>query len=225
MKGNSNKEFVTLYSLHGIYEHMLRYSVHKKLPFVAEMHAGAANGKMDHLACFFPGLIALTVMELRAAGMPLFHENDYELAQQLVKTCYMTYEQTTTGISPEISFFNMDNLSQPRDFTVQAAHYLLRPETVESLFLVYRMTGDPQYQEMGWKIFEAIKKHCKTPNGAYSGINDVNAEKPVQNDVMESFFLAETLKYLYLLFAPNDLVPLHDYIFTTEGHVFRKIKQ
>ena len=56
---------------------------------------------------------------------------------------------------------------------------LLRPETVESLMMLYRRTGDPKYREWGWRIFEAFEKHCRTPVG-YAGLRDVRQNPPVQ---------------------------------------------
>ena len=50
-----------------------------------------------------------------------------------------------------------------------------RPETIESLFIAYRLTGHPQYREWGWKIFQSITAHCRVPSGGYSGIKNVNA--------------------------------------------------
>ncbi|KAI9289547.1 glycoside hydrolase [Umbelopsis sp. AD052] len=102
--------------------------------------------------------------------------------------------------------------------------YLLRPETVESLYVLYRITGDPKYQEYGWEIFEAIEKYCKTPT-AYSSIRNVDfvptedvGVDTNQNDSMESFFMAETLKYLYLLFSEDDVISLDKFVFNTEAH-------
>lgn len=54
--------------------------------------------------------------------------------------------------------------------------YLLRPETIESIYVMYRMTGDPIYQEYGWLIYEAIETHCKT-NSAYASVKNVRASK------------------------------------------------
>lgn len=70
---------------------------------------------------------------------------------------------------------------------------LLRPETIESLWYLYRLTGDRKYKEWGWKIFEATEQHCKTDAG-YTGIKDVTVLPPEHDDQMQSFFLAETLK-------------------------------
>ena len=64
---------------------------------------------------------------------------------------------------------------------------------------------------------QAIEKHCRVENG-YSGIKDVEASSVVHDDVQQSFFLAETLKYLYLLFSDDDVIPLDKWVFNTEAH-------
>ncbi|KAG1223028.1 hypothetical protein G6F35_004919 [Rhizopus arrhizus] len=106
----------------------------------------------------------------------------------------------------------------PRD-----RRYLLRPETVESLYILYRVTGDPKYQEYGWEIFRAIEERCRTPT-AYASVRNINhlgkGYRLNQIDNMESFLFAETLKYLYLLFSPPDLISLDKFVFTTEAHPF-----
>lgn len=73
------------------------------------------------------------------------------------------------------------------------ARYILRPETVESLFLAYRVTGHEKYREWGWDIFQAIQAHCRVPTGGYAGVEDVQAQPSKQVDRMETFWLSETL--------------------------------
>jgi mannosyl-oligosaccharide alpha-1,2-mannosidase len=68
------------------------------------------------------------------------------------------------------------------------ARNILRPETVESLFLAYRATGDEIYREWGWKIFQAFQKYCRVPTGGYAGIEDVQVDPPVLLDRMETFW-------------------------------------
>jgi hypothetical protein len=64
-----------------------------------------------------------------------------------------------------------------------------RPETIESLFIAFRLTGDNRYREYGWAIFQAIEKHCRIPSGGYATIVNVD-EVPVRHeDKMETFFL------------------------------------
>ena len=94
---------------------------------------------------------------------------------------------------------------------VNAAKYILRPEAIESVFIMYRITGEDYWRKKGWKMFEAIRKYTSAAFGA-SAISDVMAEAPVTLDEMESFWLAETLKYFYLLFSDPELVSLDDYI-------------
>ena len=86
-----------------------------------------------------------------------------------------------------------------------------RPEAIESVFIMYRATGDVYWREKGWEMFKAIEKHTIATYGA-SAINDVTSEKPVGVDEMESFWLAETLKYFYLLFSEPTLISLDDYV-------------
>lgn len=78
-----------------------------------------------------------------------------------------------------------------------------------------------KYSEWGWKIFEAIEKYSKVQSGGYSSIHDIRKKDRIDfSDKMETFFLAETLKYLYLLFGSNDVFPLDKYVFNTEAHPF-----
>lgn len=151
-------------------------------------------------------------------------------------TCFELYNSTATGLSPEIAYFNMaeeggnyDILIQPRD-----AHNILRPETVESLFYLHKATmherqqaqqqgGQEEaatsvYQEWAWQIFEAFEQHSRVPTGGYSGLQNVQDVGSARINKMESFWLGETLKYFYLLFSEQDLVPLDRYVFNTEAH-------
>ncbi|KAG1093741.1 hypothetical protein G6F42_018894 [Rhizopus arrhizus] len=70
------------------------------------------------------------------------------------------------------------------------ARYLLRPETLESLFVLYRITGDPRYQEYGWEIYQGIERYCKTGSG-YASVKNVHSHKkrPFMNqiDSMETY--------------------------------------
>ena len=106
-------------------------------------------------------------------------------------------------------------LLQPLD-----RHNQLRPETVESLFVLYRLTKDSQYRDWGWRIFQAIEAYTKVPEGGYSSIDNVeDTENPGFRDKMESFFLSETLKYLFLLFCDDDnVLSLDEWVFNTEAH-------
>jgi mannosyl-oligosaccharide alpha-1,2-mannosidase len=74
-----------------------------------------------------------------------------------------------------------------------------RPETVESLFIAYRLTGDEIYREHGWKIFQAIEKHARVPTGGYATVLNVDANPAELEDKMETFFLVSILNDCTLL--------------------------
>lgn len=179
---------------------------------------GNLSPKMDHLVCFLPGSIALgatdgyTVAQARKrSGWTAEKERQIELAKDLMKTCWGMYAVTATGLAPEIAWFNATEEDlKPRpgdrpgratknslaawkeDFIVKPldAHNLQRPETVESLFMLWRITEDPLYREWGWKIFRAFEEYTNLGGGrGYTSLNDVNAIPPPKRDNMESFWL------------------------------------
>ncbi|KAJ8261079.1 hypothetical protein COCON_G00168020 [Conger conger] len=203
-------------AIEGVKKNLLKQTFPMKLTFVGELSHGRFSPKMDHLVCFLPGTLALGAHN----GLP---EDHMELAKQLMETCYQMYAQMETGLSPEIVQFNMQPRSG-RDVEVKPAdrHNLLRPETVESLFYLYRFTQDRKYQDWGWDIFQSFNKYTRVASGGYTSISNVrDPASPSPRDKMESFFLGETLKYFYLLFSDDlELVSLDKYIFNTEAHPF-----
>ena len=89
--------------------------------------------------------------------------------------------------------------------------YFLRPEAIESVFILYRLTGDPELQETAWRMFSAIEQHTRTEI-ASAALKDVTVPDPPKANRMESFWLAETLKYFYLMFSEPNVVSLDDYV-------------
>ncbi|XP_038821512.1 endoplasmic reticulum mannosyl-oligosaccharide 1,2-alpha-mannosidase [Salvelinus namaycush] len=203
-----------LEAIEGVKKHLLRTSGPRKLTFVGELNHNRFNPKMDHLVCFLPGTLALGAHN----GLP---EDHMELALQLMETCHQMYIQMETGLSPEIAHFNLQPYDG-RDVDVKPAdrHNLLRPETVESLFYLYRFTKDAKYRDWGWDILESFNKYTRVPSGGYTSISNVrDPVNPGPRDKMESFFLGETLKYFYLLFSDDlELLSLDKYVFNTEAH-------
>ncbi|KAJ2832025.1 hypothetical protein J3B01_005054 [Coemansia erecta] len=186
------------------------------LAFVGRLaNDGRLVREMEHLACFYPGLLAL-------GAQVLDRPQDLLLAEELTHTCFVAYNMTATGLGPEHVYFIEDG---GLGISPSDSRYMLRPETVESLFVMYRITGDQKYQEWGWQIFESIEQYARVEHG-YAALVNVLQTNMTSNleDSMESFFLAETLKYLYLLFSPPTVLPLDEYVFTTEAHPFRIIK-
>lgn len=148
-----------------------------------------------------------TVFGALDAFMPamLVLGDDLETAVIIQESCYKMWNHF--GIEPEEINY--------KTYEVTAPYYILRPENIESAFYLYRKTKNPKYLYMGKEYFDSIEKHCKIDEGYASLKNVVNKEKM---DSMESFFLAETLKYLYLIFAPEETLDLNKFVFNTEAH-------
>ena len=88
--------------------------------------------------------------------------------------------------------------------------------------ILFRVTGDQKWRDYGWEIMKSLNKHCRTDSG-YAGLRDVQRVPAIRDDQQQSFFLAETLKYLYLLFCEEDVISLDEWVFNTEAHPLRKI--
>ncbi|XP_032396263.1 endoplasmic reticulum mannosyl-oligosaccharide 1,2-alpha-mannosidase isoform X2 [Etheostoma spectabile] len=203
-----------LQAVEGVKKHLVRQTGPSRLTFVGELSHSRFNPKMDHLVCFLPGTLALGAHN----GLPGDH---MDLAVQLMETCHQMYQQMETGLSPEIVHFSLQ-ASDGNNLIVKPAdrHNLLRPETVESLFYMYRFTKDPKYRDWGWDILLSFNNYTKVLGGGYTSINNVRDPlNPGPRDKMESFFLGETLKYLYLLFSDDtEQLSLDKYVFNTEAH-------
>jgi len=201
-------------SMDGVVNKLVRRTSPNNLLFIGEILGGGKDfkPKMDELVCFLAGTLVLG----HHNGLPKEH---LTLAQELAYTCYLTFARQPTFLAPEISYFNTE-ASSTKDFYVKPndAHYLLRPETVESLWYLYYFSGNKTYQDWGWQIFQGIETYCKV-SGGYTTISNVrNPMDTRPRDMMESFFLGETLKYLYLLFADRHEMDLDQWVFNTEAH-------
>lgn len=228
-------------SVAGIKKYLVAKSEPNGLTYVGEKHAGVegpTDPKMDHLVCFLPGTLALGAT--RGLSVPVARrkgwwgatqEEDLLLAEELTRSCYEMYNATTTGLAPEIVYFNENptvpsssSLSPDIHIHERDRHNLMRPETVESLFVMWRITRNEQYRTWAWTIFEAFEKYLHAGEGlGYTSIKNVMADEPASRDNMESFWLAETLKYLYLTFADakdERALGLDEIIFNTEAHIF-----
>ncbi|KAJ1980163.1 hypothetical protein H4R35_001220 [Dimargaris xerosporica] len=211
--------------------------------YLPELRGNRVDPKMHHLTCFAPGMLALGSHFMGA-------RDDMDIAKRLMETCAKFYRDTATGLGPESVKFNLElafdgtpgsngtdamaagELSaaevadfRDRGYTIENQSYLLRPETIESLMYLYRFTGDPKYQQMGWDAYKALELYARAPAG-YATVKDVERAHRVgnQHDSMPSFFLAETLKYLFLLFSDKSVYSLDDYVFNTEAHPFKVIR-
>jgi mannosidase alpha-like ER degradation enhancer 2 len=136
---------------------------------------------------------------------------DLSRGRRLEESCLKMW--TLEGIEPELLDYRAMRVVEPG--------YALRPEIMESAYYLYRSTKDPRYLAMGRTFFEGLVAHCRTDAGYTVLKNVVTKEK---GDLMPSYFLAETLKYLYLLFAPDATLDLDKVVFNTEAHPLRRAR-
>ena len=159
---------------------------------IADMNTGKRTDTVfGALDCFWNGCLVLS--------------GETERAVKLQESIYKMW--TMEGIEPEsIDYSTMQ---------IKDAYYMIRPEAIESTYYVWKATGDKKYYEMGKTMFESIEKYCQVENG-YVQLRDVRSKE--KWDTLESFFFAETMKYCYLFFAPEDVFSFKDYVLNTEAH-------
>jgi mannosyl-oligosaccharide alpha-1,2-mannosidase len=163
----------------------------------------------QHLGCFVAGMYGL-------AGKLLEREDYVDIGEKIAQGCAWAYKAFPTGIMPEI--FNLIPCTTPDlgpcewdeerwqkegDKTLEKGfrnardpRYLLRPEAIESLFYMYRITGKEEYQEMAWTMFQAIRKATETELAFSSIFSVTTAGETSKLDSMEvsfpSLFLSES---------------------------------
>ena len=158
----------------------------------ADMNTGKRTAtEYGALDAFFPAVLALG--------------GDLDRARQLQDSSYRMWN--VAGIEPEALDYSTMKIVSPA--------YPLRPEIIESTYYLYHYTHNPEYLRMGHTYFDNLVKYCRT-DAAYAELSDVRTK--AKADRMESFFFAETLKYLYLLFAPPETLDFNSIIFNTEAH-------
>ncbi|KAI0831842.1 seven-hairpin glycosidase [Trametes gibbosa] len=291
LTGKTDIENLEMYllSMNEVLTRLLYITPNRGLVYVTETSGTtfSAAHNFEHLACFFPGLLALGAhtLDLSLEGIDPTKLNaearrqfdllsKYDLralhmaaAEALATSCWLMYADMPTGLGPEIVAMAHDARegtkvtsrtgklwidaveewrkggkqgplpglgekkpipytqvptrstipNAPWDYAVRRGEYFLRPETIESIYIMWRTTGNPEWRERGWTIFQAIERETKTASG-YASLKMVMQSPGTQSDEQPSYFLAETLKYLYLLFKNEDLVPLDQWVFNTEAH-------
>ncbi len=162
----------------------------------ADMESGArTETEFGALQAFFPAVLAL--------------DGDLRRARRLQASCFAMW--TLQHVEPEAINY--------RTMVIVDAHYPLRPEIIESAYYLFHFTHDRRYQAMGRTFFDDLTRCCRV-DGAFTTLQNVVTKE--QGDLMPSYFLAETLKYLYLLFAPPSTLDLNRVVFNTEAHPLRR---
>lgn len=189
-----DKEYLEAWETHrkAIAKYLITDTPHGTFLTRVDMNTGKeTRSYYGALDAFYAGLLALS--------------GDVATAQKIQDGNY--YMWTRYNIEPEVFDFKKDSILYPS--------YPLRPENIESCFYLYRKTHDSKYLEMGKRMTDDIIDKCKTEAGFGAVKNVITLEL---EDSMESFFFAETLKYSYLLFAPEEMLDLNRFVFNTEAH-------
>jgi len=207
------------------YEYLLKCSILFNDPQCAEMWRKSHRALNEYLAEQTPtglwyGQVDMNMGQRTASQFGALHAflpgvlalgGDLEHARSLQSSCYRMWN--LKGIEPDLLDY--------RSMSIVDAEYPLRPEIIESVYTLHRITRDPAYLEMGRTFFESILQRCRTEAGTTVLKDVATGEK---GDLMPSYYLAETLKYLYLLFAPENTLNLNDVVFNTEAHPLRKAR-
>ncbi|XP_055035777.2 ER degradation-enhancing alpha-mannosidase-like protein 3 isoform X1 [Misgurnus anguillicaudatus] len=188
-----DKVYLERFNTH--YSAIMKYISQPPLLLNVHMHNPTVHVRswMDSLLAFFPGL-----QVLRGDLKPAIET--HEMLYQVTKQHKFLPEAFTS------------------EFRVHWGQHPLRPEFAESTYFLYKATGDPYYLKVGQSIVEKLNTHTRVPCG-FAAVQDVRTGS--HEDRMDSFFLAEMFKYLYLLFSEKSQLPIDidDYIFTTEAHL------
>ncbi|XP_054153997.1 mannosyl-oligosaccharide 1,2-alpha-mannosidase IA-like [Oppia nitens] len=184
------------------------------LTYLAKQTYGRLEHKMEHLTCFSGGMFAIGAQYETDANKKQYY---MALGANITDTCYESYRRTATQIGPEAFFFTPNE--EAVALNNNEKYYILRPEVIESYFYLWRLTHDQRFRDYAWSAAQAINKYCRTDSG-FSGIRNTSDINSAKDDVQQTFWLAEGLKYLYLIFSSDDLLPLNQWVFNTEAHPF-----
>ncbi|KAB2578857.1 Mannosyl-oligosaccharide alpha-1,2-mannosidase [Lasiodiplodia theobromae] len=208
------------------------------LTFLAWHNGTRVEGYSEHLACFDGGNFIL-------GGLVLQEQRYVDFGLKLVDGCEAIYNQTLTGLGPDIFRWdpvgsnqstvpaNQTAFYQRAGFYIDAGSYGIGPEALESFYYAYRATGDRKYQDYIWNAFQNLRQFAAVDDVGFSILRDVNAPAGGGfGNYQPSFFLAETLKYAYLAHAPQAAVHVsggqtadaQDWVFNTEAHPMKVVR-
>ena len=179
------------------YNAVMKYQ--NKAPWYADvnMMSGAVTSPVfNSLAAFWPGLQTMI--------------GDYASAAQTLKAYFQVWRRY--GFVPEGFNFVTNDVHEGQ------VGYPLRPEMAESAWYLYQVHRDPIWLQAGADMVDSIENRTKVACG-YAAVHDVRSH--TLSDFMDSYFLAETLKYLFLLFDEDNWLLQHygGFVFTTEAHL------
>ncbi|OHS98358.1 Mannosyl-oligosaccharide 1,2-alpha-mannosidase MNS1 [Tritrichomonas foetus] len=186
------------------------------LTYVTTALSDQYSHQFSHLSFFLPGTLYLA-----AQDDPEYREKYIKLADELLDSAIKLHQMQPTFLGGE----SIQITAKSPGVYWDDDTYNLRPEFVESLFYCWRFTHNETIKKIAWKVFRSIKRYCLTTSGGFSSVHGTTSEIVFYDDIQDSYFLSETLKYLYLIFCDDDVYSLDDYVFTTQAHPLKKLKK
>jgi mannosyl-oligosaccharide alpha-1,2-mannosidase len=215
LTGRTVDKYRTMYieSAEALIQHL--YLESGGVGIVSEYPANSGGGdreSMEHLACFAGGMFIYGVHS-NAVTDPAMRARHMHAGRKITEACVMSYFSTNSGLGAEA--FTVSNST---GITTRDGQYHLRPEMVESVFYLWRATKDQKCRDWAKRVFEALKQSCRHENG-YVGLTSV--DRSSRGQAMETFLLAETFKYLFLIFSDDNALDIDTWVFNTEAHPVR----
>lgn len=143
-------------------------------------------------------------------------------------TCLWLHESSLGGLGPEELVL--------KDYRLRGSHnnsmpiseiydpmFRGTPETIESVFYMWRLTGDRQWQDRGWNLFTRWVEATISPSG-FAELSDVTQDVKDDGNKLDrqnGALVSEHLKYLYLLFSDPQVISLDGYVLNAAGHAFQ----
>ncbi|CAO1415543.1 unnamed protein product, partial [Diamesa serratosioi] len=130
-------------ALVSIGQHLIRTSKGGSM-YISSMVHDKLDHTMEHLTCFAGGMYGMASIYLNKRNTNKF----MKVAKGITRTCHESYVRSKTGLGPEIFKFGKKKVSALDSI------YILRPETVESYFIMWRLTHDQKYRDWGWQFVQ-----------------------------------------------------------------------
>ncbi|CAF0843379.1 unnamed protein product [Didymodactylos carnosus] len=217
LSGKTDERARTMFqnSMKAAEESMLRKTPTTNLLYFGEQRSERLDLQMGHLTCFVGGLYGLSSQHISN------NDSKYQMdiAKGIAQTCREAYIRSDTRLGPETFHFERQDV-EAKSLRDNEKYYILRPEAIETWFYLWRLTHEQIYRDWAWDAIISLEKYCRV-DGGYTGIHNVYTISPSQDDVQQSFYLAETLKYLYLIYSEDSVISLSKYVFNTEAHPFK----
>ncbi|KAI2796081.1 hypothetical protein BLOT_016093 [Blomia tropicalis] len=172
---------------------------------------------MSHYSSYLGGMFALAAFAIQHR-MP----NDDEhlqmyrkLADDLTETCHIASDRTATKLIPTRFYF--DEKDEATNSRMYDREHILSPELAKTYFIMWRLTKQQKYREYAWELAQAIDRNCLNEKG-YWDIADVEQVPSKKFDYHDSHFIGGTLKFLYLTFCDDCVLPLNMWVFNGSGN-------